>query len=59
MLAELAEFGLNTNNRAYLEAILESVSTQGDIAYAVVADANDQQLDLVLTEHEIVDPRAR
>ena len=44
MLAELAEFGLNTNNRAYLEAILESLSTEGDIAYAVVVDAKRETI---------------
>ena len=38
MLAELSEFGLYTNNRAYLEAILESLSAEGDIAYAVIVD---------------------
>jgi diguanylate cyclase (GGDEF)-like protein len=38
MLAELSEFGLYTNNRAYLDAILESLSAQGDIAYAVIVD---------------------
>ncbi len=38
MLAELSEFGLYSNNRAYLEAILDSLSTEGDIAYAIVVD---------------------
>ena len=38
MLAELSEFGLYTGNRAYLEAILESLSGEGDIAYAVIVD---------------------
>ncbi len=38
MLAESSEFGLYTGNRAYLEAILESLSTEGEIAYAVIAD---------------------
>ena len=38
MLAEMSEFGLYTNNRAYLEAILESLSAEGDIAYAVIVD---------------------
>src|SRR4029453_11372218 len=36
MLAELSEYGLNTSNRAYLEAILESLPAEGDIAYAVI-----------------------
>ena len=39
MLAELSEFGLYTNNRGYLEAVLDSLSTDGDIAYAAVVDA--------------------
>ena len=39
MLSELSEFGLYTNNRAYLEAILESLSAEGDIAYAVIVDS--------------------
>ena len=39
MLAELSEFGLTTNNRAYLDALLESLSAESDIAYAVVMDA--------------------
>ncbi len=39
MLAELSEFGLYTNNRAYLDAILDSLSAEGDLAYAVVVDA--------------------
>jgi len=39
MLAELSEFGLYTSNRAYLDAILESLSADGDLAYAVVIDA--------------------
>ena len=38
MLAELSEYGLYTNNRAYLEAILESLPAEGDIAYAVIVD---------------------
>jgi len=36
MLTELSEFGLYNNNRAYLEAILASLSTEGDIAYAAI-----------------------
>ena len=39
MLSELAEFGLSTNNRAHVEAILDTLSADGDIAYAVVLDA--------------------
>jgi len=39
MLAELSEYGLYTNNKAYLEAILESLPAEGgDIAYAVIVD---------------------
>ncbi|MET0682191.1 MAG: EAL domain-containing protein [Casimicrobiaceae bacterium] len=38
MLAELSEFGLHTSNREYLDAILESLSAEGDIAYAVIVD---------------------
>ena len=44
MLAELSEFGLYTNNRAYLEAILESLSTEGDIAYAVIVDRKGEAI---------------
>jgi len=44
MLAELAEFGLYTNNRAYLEAILESLPADGDIAYAAIVDAKRETL---------------
>ena len=39
MLAELAEFGLSTNNRAFLEAILENLSAESDVAYAVIVDS--------------------
>ena len=38
MLAELSEFGLYTGNRTYLQAILENLSAEGDIAYAVIVD---------------------
>ncbi len=38
MLAELSEFGLHTSNREYLDAILESLSAEGDVAYAVIVD---------------------
>ena len=44
MLAELTEFGLTTNNGAYLDAILGSLSADGDIAYAVVVDANRETI---------------
>ena len=39
MLTEMSEFGLRTNNRAYLEAVLEGLAAEGDVAYAVIADA--------------------
>ena len=39
MLAELAEFGLATNNRAGVDAILDTLSADSDIAYVVVLDA--------------------
>jgi diguanylate cyclase (GGDEF)-like protein len=42
MLAESSEFGLYNNNRAYLEAILASLSTEGDIAYAAIVDRNGE-----------------
>jgi diguanylate cyclase (GGDEF)-like protein len=38
MLSELSEFGLYTNNRAYLEEVLASLATEGDIAYAAIVD---------------------
>ena len=44
MLAELSEFGLYTDNRAYLEAILESLSAEGDIAYAVIVDRKGERV---------------
>jgi len=44
MLAELSEFGLYTNNRAYLEAVLESLTTEGDIAYAVIVDRKGETI---------------
>ncbi len=39
MLSELAEIGLATNNRAHVEAILDTLSADSDVAYAVVLDA--------------------
>jgi diguanylate cyclase (GGDEF)-like protein len=39
MLADLAEYGLYTNNRPHVDAILDSLSADSDIAYAVVIDA--------------------
>ncbi len=42
MLAEMSEFGLRTNNRAYLDAILEGLAAEGDVAYAVIADAKGE-----------------
>ncbi len=42
MLAEMSEFGLRTNNRTYLEAILEGLATEGDVAYAVIADTKGE-----------------
>jgi hypothetical protein len=44
MLTELSEFGLYNNNRAYLEAILASLSTEGDIAYAAVVDRKGETM---------------
>jgi diguanylate cyclase (GGDEF)-like protein len=44
MLAELAEYGLYTNNRAHVDAILDSLSTNSDIAYAVVIDAKGETI---------------
>ena len=39
MLTELSEYGLFTNDRAYLESVLNSVNAEGDIAYVLVEDA--------------------
>ena len=39
MLAELSEYGLYTNDRAYLDSVLASLNAEGDIAYAEVRDA--------------------
>jgi diguanylate cyclase (GGDEF)-like protein len=44
MLAELAEYGLYTNNRAHVDAILDSLSANSDIAYAVVIDAKGETI---------------
>ncbi len=44
MLAELAEYGLYTNNRAHVDAILDSLSADSDIAYAVVIDAKGETI---------------
>ena len=44
MLAELAEYGLYTNNRAHVDAILDSLSANSDIAYAVVIDATGETI---------------
>ncbi len=35
MLVELSEYGLYTNDRAYMDAILGSLDTESDIAYVV------------------------
>ncbi|MEO8306117.1 MAG: EAL domain-containing protein [Betaproteobacteria bacterium] len=44
MLSELAEIGLATNNRAHVDAILETLSVDSDIAYAVVLDAKREPI---------------
>jgi len=44
MLAELSEFGLYTGNRAYLDAVLDSLSADGDIAYAAIVDARREPI---------------
>ena len=44
MLSELAEIGLATNNRAHVEAILDTLSADSDIAYAVVLDAKRESI---------------
>ena len=46
MLSELSEFGLYTGNRAYLEAILASLPTGGDIAYAAIVDRKGETVAL-------------
>jgi len=44
MLAELSEYGLYANDRAYLESVLNSVNAEGDIAYVVVEDAQHRRI---------------
>jgi len=44
MLAELAEYGLYTNNHAHVDAILDSLAANSDIAYAVVIDAKGETI---------------
>jgi diguanylate cyclase (GGDEF)-like protein len=44
MLAELTEYGLYTNDRANLESVLNSVNSEGDIAYVIVEDAAHRPL---------------
>ncbi len=44
MLTEMSEFGLRTNNRAYLEAVLEGLAAEGDVAYAIIADAKGETI---------------
>jgi len=44
MLAEMSEFGLHANNRSYLEALLESLTAEGGIAYAVIVDRNGETI---------------
>jgi diguanylate cyclase (GGDEF)-like protein len=44
MLSELAEFGLATNNRAHVDAILDTLSADSDIAYVVVLDAKREPI---------------
>jgi sensor histidine kinase regulating citrate/malate metabolism len=44
MLAELAEFGLATGNRAHVDAILDTLSANADIAYVVVLDAKREPI---------------
>ena len=46
MLAELSEFGLYTDNRSYLQAILEGLSAEGDMAYAVIGRFAAGNLDI-------------
>ncbi len=44
MLTELSEYGLYTNDRAYLESVLNSVNAEGDIAYVLVEDAQHRTI---------------
>jgi len=53
MLAELSEFGLYTGNTAYLDAILDSLPGEGDIAYAVVVDARHEPVVARLIGHAL------
>ena len=40
VIAQLAEHGVSTSDRDYLEQMLDSVSNNPDVAYASVLDAN-------------------
>jgi diguanylate cyclase (GGDEF)-like protein len=44
MLSELAEFGLATKNSAGVDAILDTLSADSDIAYVVVLDAKREAI---------------
>jgi diguanylate cyclase (GGDEF)-like protein len=44
MLSELAEYGLYTNNRNHVDAMLDSLSPDSDIAYAIVTDAKREPI---------------
>jgi diguanylate cyclase (GGDEF)-like protein len=54
MLSELAEYGLYTNNRTHVDAILDSLSPDEDVAYAVVIDAAREPI----ASRRIADPLA-
>ena len=44
MLTELAEYGIYTSNRAYLDTVLDSLGAEGDIAYVAVFNAQRELL---------------
>ncbi len=44
MLAELAEFGLSTKSPARVDAILDTLSADSDIAYVVVLDTKREPI---------------
>ena len=42
MLAELSEYGLYTNDVAYLTAVVDSIAGEGDVAYVAMLDGKRQ-----------------
>jgi diguanylate cyclase (GGDEF)-like protein len=44
VIAQLAEHGINTSDKAFLEQMLESVGNNSDVAYAIVFDGTRQAI---------------